>query len=146
MQPSRCVTRGLQFYNKSAKMTVQQLQEQPQARSLQKRETAQETKMKIRWLRKEDEALLNNAKRARRKLGHRAALTFEEVIGAIDRADDFRELVALRPSGMHRLTGDRRTQWAIRLSGKLRLIVQPDSSFSVTIIVEIVDYHRRRRR
>ena len=98
-------------------------------------------RMKIRWLRKDEESLYKNPKRARRKLGHRAALTFEDIINAIDRATDFRELVARSPANMHRLTGDRRSQWAMRLSGKLRLIVQPDSTYSVTIIVEIVDYH-----
>ena len=29
----------------------------------------------------------------------------------------------------------------MRLSGNLRLIVQPDASYSVTIVIEIVDYH-----
>ena len=97
--------------------------------------------MKIRWLRKDDETLLNNPRRARRKLGRRAALTFEKLIRDIRRARDFRELLASSPQSMHRLTGDRRAQWAMRLSGNLRLIVQPDASYSVTIVVEIVDYH-----
>ena len=97
--------------------------------------------MKIRWLRKDDETLLNNPRRARRKLGRRAALTFEKLIRDIRRARDFRELLASSPQSMHRLTGDRRAQWAMRLSGNLRLIVQPDASYSVTIVIEIVDYH-----
>jgi len=97
--------------------------------------------MKIRWLRQDDEELFDNPRRARRKLGHQAGLKFEDIIDAIDRAPDFRELVARSPANMHRLKGDRRSQWAMRLSGKLRLIVQPDSTYSVTIIVEIVDYH-----
>ena len=100
--------------------------------------------MKIRWLRKEDEALLINPRRARRKLGLRAALTYEKLIRDIRRARDFRDLLASSPQSMHRLTGGRRTQWAMRLSGKLRLIVEPDASYSVTIVVEVVDYHRRR--
>ena len=98
-------------------------------------------RMKIRWLRKDDEALFENPRRARRKLGHQAGLKFERLIYDIQRASDFRELVALSPQSMHRLTGDRRAQWAMRLSGNLRLIVQPDASYSVTIVVEIVDYH-----
>ena len=97
--------------------------------------------MKIRWLRKDDEKLFKDTKRARRRLGHQCALNLKEVVDAIDRATDFRELVARSPANMHRLTGDRRSQWAMRLSGNLRLIVQPDSTYSVTIIVEIVDYH-----
>ena len=97
--------------------------------------------MKIRWLRKDDETLLNNPRRARRKLGHRAALTFEKLIRDIRGASDFRVLLASSPQSMHRLTGDRRAQWAMRLSGNLRLIVQPDASYSVTIVIEIVDYH-----
>ena len=97
--------------------------------------------MKIRWLRQDDEELFNNPRRARRKLGRRAALTFEKLIRDIRRASDFRELFASSPQSMHRLTGDRRAQWAMRLSGNLRLIVQPDASYSVTIVIEIVDYH-----
>ncbi len=100
--------------------------------------------MKIRWLRKHDEVLFKNTKRARRELGHQTALKYEKLIRDIQRASDFRELLASSPQGMHRLTGDRRNQWAMRLSGNLRLVVQPDSTYSVTIIVEIVDYHRRR--
>ena len=97
--------------------------------------------MKIRWLRKDEESLYKNPKRARRKLGRRAALTFEKLTRDIRRASDFRELLVSSPQGMHRLTGDRRNQWAMRLSGNLRLVVQPDSTYSVTIVVEIVDYH-----
>ena len=100
--------------------------------------------MKIRWLRKDDEKLFKDTKRARRRLGHRGALTYEKLIRDIQRASDFRELLASSPQGMHRLTGDRRPQWAMRLSGRLRLIVEPDTSYTVTIVVEIVDYHRRR--
>ena len=97
--------------------------------------------MKIRWLRQDDEELFDNPRRSRRKLGRRAALTLENIIDTIVSTPDFRELVASSPQGMHRLSGDRRMQWAMRLSGNLRLIVQPDSTYSVTIIVEIVDYH-----
>ena len=100
--------------------------------------------MKIRWLRKDDEALSKNTKRARRELGHRTALTLEKIIGRIERTPNFRALVASRPANMHRLTVDRRGLWAMRLSGRLRLIVRPGNSYSVTIVVEIVDYHRRR--
>ena len=97
--------------------------------------------MKIRWLRKDEESLYKNPKRARRKLGHQAGLKLEKIIDTIVSTPDFRELVASSPQGMHRLTGDRRMQWAMRLSGNLRLIVQPDRTYSVTIVVEIVDYH-----
>ena len=97
--------------------------------------------MKIRWLRKDDEKLFKDTKRARRRLGRQCALKFERLIYDIQRASDFRELLASSPQDMHRLTGDRRAQWAMRLSGNLRLIVQPDASYSVTIVVEIVDYH-----
>ena len=97
--------------------------------------------MKIRWLRKDDERLFKDTKRARRRLGRQCALKLKEVVDTIERTPGFRELVALRPANMHRLTGGRRTQWAMRLSGNLRLIVQPDSTYSIAIIVEIVDYH-----
>ena len=102
--------------------------------------------MKIRWLRKRDKLLYTDLRRATSELGRRAALTYKEIVETIEFADDFRNLIESRPYGMHRLTRDRRNQWAMRLSRGLRLIVQPDSTYSVTIIVEIVDYHRRRRR
>ena len=102
--------------------------------------------MKIRWLRHRDERLFNDSRRARAELGHHAALRYKRIVETIELIDGFRQLIALRPSGMHRLTGGRRNQWAMRLSSGLRLIVQPDSTYSVTIIVEIIDYHRRRRR
>lgn len=105
------------------------------------RKNARVTVMKIRWLRERDEVLFNDPRRARRELGHRAALTLKTIADTIERTQDFRELVQLRRFNMHRLTGDRRHQWALRLTGGLRLIVQPDATYSVTIVIEIVDYH-----
>ena len=102
--------------------------------------------MRIRWLRNRDEVLFNDPQRAKRDLGVRAALTLKTIADTIENTQDFRELVRLKRFNMHRLTGDRRHQWAMRLSSGLRLIVQPDATYSVTIVIEIVDYHRRRRR
>lgn len=42
------------------------------------------------------------------------------------------------------LSGDRRGQWAARLTANWRLIVRPEQrDVVIVIVVEIVDYHRR---
>ena len=102
--------------------------------------------MQIRWLRNRDERLFDHPRLATRTLGRAADSSFRKCIRLIVDATDFQSLVLRRPMGLHRLHHSRRGQWAFRLSGGLRLIVQPDKTQSVTIIVEISDYHRRRRR
>ena len=100
--------------------------------------------MKIRWQRRQDQRLHDETRLATRKLGRGTAASLRKCVQSIVEAPDFQSLVAKSPLGLHRLRHSRREQWAFRLSGSLRLIVQPDRTHSVTIIVEIVDYHRRR--
>ena len=97
--------------------------------------------MKIRWLRKNDEALFEDLRLARRELGHATAVNFRKCVQSVVEAPDFRSLLIRKPMGLHRLRHSRREQWAFRLNSGLRLIVQPDRTHLVTIVVEIVDYH-----
>ena len=73
-----------------------------------------------------------------------SAARFDRCIDYISEADDFGSLIADKPMGMHRLTGQMTGQWAMNIGGVLRLVIMPDATYSITIIVEIVDYHRRR--
>ena len=98
--------------------------------------------MKIVWERKRDERLHSDGVRADRKLGYAAAERLRKCVSEINGIPNFRELTELRPLGMHRLRHSRRNQWAFWLSGRLRLVVRPDTTYTVTIVVEIVDYHR----
>ena len=53
------------------------------------------------------------------------------------RAEDLYQLVPLR---FHPLTGDRRGQYALRLTGQMRMIVTIEDGQTV-IVEEVVDYH-----
>ena len=98
--------------------------------------------MKIVWERKRDERLHSDERRGDRTLGYAAAERLRKCVLAIDNASDFRALIASRQMGLHRLRFSRRNQWAFSLGGGLRLVVRPNSTYTVTIVVEIVDYHR----
>ncbi len=97
--------------------------------------------MKIRWQRRQDEVLFDDPRRAKRELGHATAVNFRKCVQSVVETPDFRTLLIRKPMGLHRLRHSRRKQWAFRLKSGLRLVVQPDRTHSVTIIVEIVDYH-----
>ena len=97
--------------------------------------------MKIVWERKRERRLLDQPKEAVKTLGHNAASKLVKCVEEIGAAPNFNRLVARRPFGLHRLRHRREGQWAMSLDRRLRLIIKPDSTYSVTIIVEIVDYH-----
>ena len=60
-----------------------------------------------------------------------------ETLETADRVDD---LFAIRPLNFHALTGDRRGQHAIRLTGQMRMIVTVEDERTLTV-EEVVDYH-----
>jgi plasmid maintenance system killer protein len=85
----------------------------------------------------------------RRYTSSRAAIrVWGPVIGPryIDRIDSLHQignvedLYLVRPYDFHPLTGDRRGQHSMRLTGRVRLIVTVVSSREV-IVEEVVDYH-----
>jgi plasmid maintenance system killer protein len=55
----------------------------------------------------------------------------------LDRLDD---LHLIRALDFHPLTGDRDGQYSVRLTGRMRLILERDGDRSVSV-VEVVDYH-----
>ena len=50
-------------------------------------------------------------------------------------------LYAVRAMNLHPLTGDRRGQLAIRLTGRARLIVEPGGSDDEIVVVEVSDHY-----
>ena len=54
-------------------------------------------------------------------------------------ARDLADLYDQRALGLHPLTGDRRGQFAMRLTGQMRLIFTVDEQ--TLIVEEVVDYH-----
>ena len=69
-------------------------------------------------------------------MGRRYVQRIDALLEASQRSDVQR----VRAYDLHPLTGDRRGQHAIRLTGQVRLIVSFESEDRVTI-KEVVDYH-----
>lgn len=61
-------------------------------------------------------------------------------VNALRAAERMQDLFNLRALDMHPLTGDRAGQFAIRLTGRMRLILTSDGERRVTV-EEVVDYH-----
>ena len=69
-------------------------------------------------------------------MGRRYVQRVDVLLEAESRAD----IQVVRAYDLHPLTGDRRGQHAIRLSGQMRLILTFENERSV-IVEEVVDYH-----
>ena len=50
-------------------------------------------------------------------------------------------LFSIRALGFHPLRGDRRAQFAVRLTGRMRLIIERGPGEESVTVVEVVDYH-----
>lgn len=64
----------------------------------------------------------------------------EDLLAALDAAASLADLGGLRSLGLHKLTGDRRSQWAISINGPWRICFRfaDGDAFDV----QIVNYHR----
>lgn len=67
-------------------------------------------------------------------------LRYVERLNQILDLDQVDDLASIRAFDFHPLSGTRRGQHAIRLTGQVRLIVTVEQPETVTI-VEVVDYH-----
>ncbi len=63
-----------------------------------------------------------------------------DLVETLETAERVDHLYEITPLHFHPLTGDRRGQYALRLTGQMRLIVTVDDEQAVTI-EEVVDYH-----
>ena len=64
----------------------------------------------------------------------------EELLAALDAATSLRDLSPLRSAGLHKLSGDRKGQWAMTVNGPWRICFRFDDGDACD--VSIVDYHR----
>jgi proteic killer suppression protein len=60
-------------------------------------------------------------------------------LAELDSAASLDDLPRLRSVGLHRLSGDRKGQWAIKVNGPWRIVFRFDDGDAFE--VEIVDYH-----
>ena len=64
----------------------------------------------------------------------------EELMAALDAATSLRDLSPLRSVGLHKLTGDRKGQWAMTVNSPWRICFRFDDGDASD--VAIVDYYR----
>ena len=86
------------------------------------------------------ERCYRESSRAIREWGPQVGRRYVQRIDALLEAGQRSHVQSVRAYDLHPLTGDRRGQHAIRLTGQVRLIVSFDSEDRVTI-EEVVDYH-----
>ena len=63
-----------------------------------------------------------------------------ELLAALDAATSLGDLSPLKSVGLHKLTGNRRGQWAMTVNGLWRICFEFRKGEAVE--VEVVDYHR----
>jgi len=64
----------------------------------------------------------------------------EDLLAALDAATSLRDLSPLKSVGLHKLTGDRKGQWAMKVNGPWRVCFRFSGRDAYD--VEIVDYHK----
>lgn len=64
-----------------------------------------------------------------------------ELLAMLDAATSLKDLSPLKSVGLHKLTGNRKGQWAMTVSGPWRIcfVFRKGDAYNV----EIVDYHKR---
>ncbi len=64
----------------------------------------------------------------------------EELLAAVDAATSLKDLSPLKSAGLHKLTGNRKGQWAMTVNGPWRICFEFRKGDAYD--VEIVDYHK----
>lgn len=90
------------------------------------------------WGDRKSERFFEEGKRARFR-GMDAAAA-EDLLAALDAATSLRDLSPFKSVGLHKLTGDRKGQWAMTVNGPWRICFRFKDGDAYD--VAIVDYHR----
>lgn len=64
----------------------------------------------------------------------------DDLLAALDAATSLRDLSPLKSIGLHKLTGDRKNQWAMTVNGPWRICFRFKNGNAFD--VEITDYHK----
>ena len=64
----------------------------------------------------------------------------DELLAALDAATSLKDLSPLKSIGLHKLSGDRAGQWAMKINGPWRICFRFKDGNAYE--VEIIDYHR----
>ena len=96
--------------------------------------------MEIRFRNRRLQRAFEQRNRAIREWGPVTGPRYTERVRTLRRTERVEHLYEIRPLDFHPLSGDRRGQHAIRLTGRVRLIVTVEGERTVTV-EEVVDYH-----
>ena len=96
--------------------------------------------MEVRFRNRRLERCFEDEVEAYRAWGPVVGRRYVARVTGLTATDRVAELYGMNALGFHPLTGDRRGQYAIRLTGQMRLIISVQSDHVVTV-EEVVDYH-----
>ena len=97
--------------------------------------------MEVRFRRNYLRRCANDVAQATRRWGHPAGSRYTDAIGTIRDAFRLEDLFDVRHLGLHPLRGDRRGEYAIRITGRLRLIVEYDTNNRIVFIKELTSHY-----
>ena len=76
-----------------------------------------------------------------REWGPEVGRRYMERVQLLQEIPSVESLFSIRALGFHPLRGDRRGQFAVRLTGRMRVIVERGPVVGSVTVVEVVDYH-----
>ena len=98
--------------------------------------------MKIRFANRTLERASRDIKRARRSWSTAGvAERYMDCCFVLEAVDQFEQLYLFPDLDFHALHGNRHGQYAIRLAGAWRMIVEHDATANQIVVVGVVDYH-----
>lgn len=97
--------------------------------------------MRVRFRSRQLERRYESHRLAQRARGAIVARRFVMRIDAIRAASGVGDLYANPVMRLHSLTGDRQSQFAISITGQMRLVVTFEDDNATAVIEEVVDYH-----
>ncbi len=97
--------------------------------------------MDIRFRTRELRRCFEQKNRAQRRWGVAVGTQYRQRLAHIEAQPTWDDLYRLRMLGLHPLRGDRAGQFAIRLTGAVRLIVERGATTAQIVVVDVEDYH-----
>ena len=97
--------------------------------------------MEIRFRTRELQRCFEQESRAQRRWGVAVGRQYRQRLTHIKAQPTWNDLYRLRTLGLHPRHGDRAGQFAIRLTGAMRLIVERGATMAHMTVIDVEDYH-----
>ena len=98
--------------------------------------------MLVKFRRRQLERCALNRSDAIKKWGPDVGPRYPDRIAELLAAPSWEELEAVQALGLHPLAGDRQGQYAIRITGRWRIIFERGDASDEVIVLNVEDYHR----